>query len=88
MRLSIDNEVVQQVVSNTKAFETKHAKSERSKNCQYFTPYDIAEYMCTFERKVEVPPNQFKTTGRGLLYVNIAFTGVFSDIFFLQYPIW
>lgn len=44
--MKFENEVIQQIASNTKAFEAKYDKSVRSKNCQYFTPYEIAKYMC------------------------------------------
>ncbi len=44
--MKFDNEVIQQIVSNTKTYETKYDKSIRRDNCQYFTPYDIAKYMC------------------------------------------
>lgn len=46
MKLKFENEVIQQITSNTKAFEAKYDKSVRSENCQYFTPYEIAKYMC------------------------------------------
>lgn len=45
MKLIFDNEVVQQIIMNTKTYEAKYDKSMRSENCQYFTPYDVAIYM-------------------------------------------